>query len=92
MDARKKKKKKKKKNKTALVVCRDRKEFWTTQTQFWQWVREGVVVKTGDQPLEGAFVREHEELMIMLSNTVLNLAHPNHIREALASRRLALGR
>lgn len=48
-----KKDKKKKRKKTALVVCSDRKEFWTTQKQFWQWVREGVVVKTYDQPLTG---------------------------------------
>ena len=85
-------KKKTKKKKTALVVCRDRKEFWTTQKQFWQWVREGVIVKTSDQPLTGAFLREYEELMVLVSNTVLNLAHPNHMREALASRRIALGR
>jgi hypothetical protein len=83
-------KKKKKKRKTALVVCRDRREFWTTQTQFWQWVRDGIVVKTGDQPLTGAFHREHEELLVLLSNTVLNLAHPNHMREALLSRRLGM--
>src|SRR3954463_14906707 len=83
-------KKKKRKKKTALVVCRDRKEFWTTQAQFWQWVREGVVVKTGDGPLSGTFSREHEELMVMLSNTVLNLAHPNHLREALRSRRAGM--
>jgi hypothetical protein len=82
--------KRKKAKKTALVVCRDRKEFWTTQTQFWQWVREGVVVKTGDRPLSGAFSREHEELMVMLSNTVLNLARPNHLREALLSRRTGM--
>ena len=87
----KEKKKKARKKKTALVVCRNRKEFWTTQTQFWQWVREGIVVKTGDAPLTGGFVRENEELMILLSNTVLNLAHPNHIREAMMSRRRAMG-
>jgi hypothetical protein len=86
------KEKRKKKKKTALVVCRDRKEFWTTQTQFWQWVREGVVVKTGDKPLTGAFMREHEELLVLISNTVLNLAHPNHLREALSSRRAGLAR
>jgi hypothetical protein len=86
------KEKRKKKKKTALVICRDRKEFWTTQTQFWQWVREGVVTKTSDQPLTGTFMREHEELMVMLSNTVLNLAHPNHLREALASRRIGLAK
>jgi hypothetical protein len=84
-------KKKRRKKKSALVVCRNRKEFWTTQTQFWQWVREGVVVKVSDGPLTGAFVRENEELMVLLSNTVLNLAHPNHIREAMLSRRTALG-
>ena len=84
-------KKKRRKRKSARVICRDRKEFWTTQTQFWQWVREGIIVKTGDDPLTGLFSREHEELMVMLSNTVLNLAHPNHIREAMLSRRMALG-
>jgi hypothetical protein len=83
--------KKKKKKKTALVICRDRKEFWTTQKQFWQWVREGVVVKSGDNPLTGNFRRDHEELLVLVSNTVLNLAHPNHMREALASRRIGLG-
>ncbi|MDT4968542.1 MAG: hypothetical protein QOJ64_3279 [Acidobacteriota bacterium] len=87
-----KKEKRKKAKKTALVVCRDRKEFWTTQTQFWQWVREGVVVKTGERPLTGSFKREHEELMVILSNTVLDLAHPNHLREALSSRRIGLAR
>jgi hypothetical protein len=82
--------KRKRRKKTALVVCRDRKQFWTTQTQFWQWVREGVVEKTGDKPLTGIFQREHEELMVLLSNTVLNLACPNHLRESLLSRRVGL--
>lgn len=85
-------KKKKKKKKTALVICRDRKEFWTTQSQFWQWVRDGIVMKTDDNPLTGSFKREHEELMVLLSNTVLNLAHPNHMREALLARRAGLTR
>ena len=83
-------KKKKRKKRTALVICRDRKEFWTTQAQFWQWVRDGVVIKTGEQPLTGLFKREHEELLVLLSNTVLNLAHPNHMREALLSRRTGI--
>src|SRR5262252_3847476 len=90
MSANKVAKKKKRKKKTALVVCRDRKQFWTTSTQFWQWVREGVVMKTGDQPLTGLFKREHEELLVLFSNTVLNLAHPNHMREALLSRRIGM--
>lgn len=86
----KKDKKKRKKKRTALVICRDRKQFWTTQTQFWQWVREGIIVKTADQPLTGAFRREHEELMVLISNTVLNIAHPNHLNEALRSRRIGM--
>ncbi len=88
----KKKAKKKKKKNTALVVSRNGREFWTTQTQFWQWVRERVVVKVGDQPLSGQFVREHEESFVILCNTVLNRAHPNHLCESLASRKLALNR
>jgi hypothetical protein len=85
-------KKKKKKKRTALVICRDKKQFWTTQTQFWQWVRESVVIKTGNAPLTGVFAREHEELMVIMSNTVLNLAHPNHLREALTARRKVMTR
>jgi hypothetical protein len=88
----KKNKQKRKKKRTALVICRDRKQFWTTQAQFWQWTRDGVVVKLDDNPLTGAFVRQHEELMVVFSNTVLNLAHPNHLREALLSRRIGTAR
>ena len=85
-----KRKAEKKKKRTAQVVCRDGKQFWTTQTQFWQWVRDGVVVKTGDKPLAGAFVHEAEELNVILGNTVLNLSRPNHLREAMLSRRIGL--
>jgi len=83
-------KKKRRKKRTALVICRDRKEFWTTQTQFWQWGREGTVIKVNDNPVTGTFLREHEELMVLVSNTVLNLANSNHMREALAARRIGL--
>ena len=82
----------KKQKKNALIVCRDNNQFWTTQKQFWQWVREGAVVKTGDGPLRGDLVRRDEEKMIVLANTVLNLACPHHLSEALAQRRLGLHR
>ncbi len=85
-------KKSKKKKRNALVVCRDGKEFWTTQKQFWQWVREGVVAKCGESPLAGRFQREHEELLVVVSRTVLDLGHPEHMREALQARRLGLGK
>jgi len=89
---RKQRKRLRRKKRTALIICRDRKQFWTTQTQFWQWFRNGTLVKLGDQPLTGAFVRENEELMVLLQHTVLNLANPNHLREALSARRIGLGR
>lgn len=84
-------KKEKKKKRTALVMCHNGKQFWTTQTEFWQWVRDSVVVKTQDNPLTGAFRDKDEELKVVLSNTVLNLAAPNHLREAMLSRRNAKG-
>jgi hypothetical protein len=90
MSSAKRKAEKRKAKRTAQVVCRDGKSFWTTQAQFWQWVRDGVVVKTGDRPVEGHFVREAEELNVVLGNTILNLSRPNHLREAMLSRRAAL--
>jgi hypothetical protein len=80
----------KKKKKNALIMCHDGKEFWTTQTEFWQWVRESVVVKLSDAPLRGQFIRRNEEYNVVLGNTVLNLKCPNHLSEALAARRRAL--
>ena len=80
----------KKRKRNALIMCHDGKEYWTTQAQFWQWVRESVVVKLSDGPLRGKFIRQNEEYNVVLSNTVLNLRCPNHLREALAARRRAL--
>lgn len=91
-EAKEKKKAKKKKKKNALIVCRNGNEFWTTQAQFWQWVRDHIVVKFGDAPLRGKFVRENEEYAVVISNTVLNLAHRNHLREVLHSRKYSSSR
>ncbi|HKR13075.1 MAG TPA: hypothetical protein VJT15_13530 [Pyrinomonadaceae bacterium] len=89
MSERKEKKEKRKKRKhTALIMCHHAKPFWTTQAQFWQWAREHIIVKIHDQPLTGVFVDENEELMVVLSNTVLNLANQNHLHEALSARRM----
>jgi hypothetical protein len=80
----------KKKKKNALIMCHDGKEYWTTQAEFWQWVRESVVMKLSDAPLRGKFIRRNEEYNVVISNTVLNIKCPNHLREALDSRRRAL--
>ena len=77
----------KRKKKNALIVCHDGKEYWTTQNQFWQWVRESIIIKAGDNPLKGKFIRANEENMVVIRNTVLNLSCPNHLQEALYSRR-----
>lgn len=82
------KKENKKRKRTARILCRNKNEYWTTQTQFWQWVRELKVIKLHHNPLTGIFVREDEESMVILSNTILNTAHPNHLKETLSSRRL----
>lgn len=80
-------KKEKNRKRTARIICRDRSEFWTTQAQFWQWIREFKIVKLQHNPLTGAFVQPHEEKMVVRSNTVLDLAHPHHLSECLTSRR-----
>ena len=79
------KEKKKKKKKTALVVCRDRKEFWTTQKQFWQWVREGLVDVTGQNPLTGRFAGKREKLLVMVRHVILDNANPHHKEEVLGT-------
>jgi hypothetical protein len=89
MSERKVKKERRKKQKhTALIICHHARPFWTTQAQFWQWARERIIVKTQDRPLTGVFVRDNEEMMVVLSNTVLNVGNQNHLNEALLSRRL----
>ncbi|MCP9495877.1 MAG: hypothetical protein MSG64_15620, partial [Pyrinomonadaceae bacterium MAG19_C2-C3] len=67
---------KKKRKCTACVICRNGRQFWTTQAQFWQWVRQGVAVKLQDNPLTGTFTHDHEESIVVRHNTVLNLACP----------------
>lgn len=85
-------KKEKKRRKNALVLCQSGRQFWTTQAQFWQWVRDRVMVKTADHPLTGSFIHESEDKYVVISNTVLNLDCPNHLSEALLSRRFGLKR
>jgi hypothetical protein len=77
----------KKRKRTARIICRDRTEYWTTQAQFWQWVREMKVVKLHHSPLTGKFIRANEETMVLMGNAILNLAQPNHLNEALHARR-----
>jgi hypothetical protein len=74
--------------KTALIVTNNEKEFWVTQKQFWQMVREGVVTQTGHYPLMGHFRGRDDQLLILINHTVLNKATPIHTREVLSTGRL----
>jgi hypothetical protein len=82
----------KKGKRSARVICQDKSEFWTTQPQFWQWIREHKVVKLHDSPLTGMFTNQDEPWMIYINNSIFNKKHRNHIDEALASRRLMKNR
>jgi hypothetical protein len=69
--------------KTARIVCANDNEFWTTQKQFWQWVREGLVDVTGQKPLTGRFGGRREKLLVMIRHVILDNASPNHKQEVL---------
>ncbi|MBI3653586.1 MAG: hypothetical protein HY231_21355 [Acidobacteria bacterium] len=67
-----------KKKKNARIVCANDKEFWTTQKQFWVWVREGLVDVTGQRPLTGRFAGKRERLLVMVRHVILDNANPIH--------------
>jgi hypothetical protein len=79
-----------KNKKSARIHCTNRTQFWTSSAQFWQWVREGVVVKIGDRPLTGNFVRADEENLILSGHTVLNGACPEHMISFKRSQRMRI--
>ncbi len=64
--------------KTARVVCANNNEFWTTQKQFWSWVREGIVTYLSDGPLTGKFEGRREKLIIMVNHVLLDESVPEH--------------
>jgi len=69
--------------KTARIVCANDNEFWTTQKQFWQWVREGLVDVTGQHPLTGRFAGKREKLLVMVRHVILDKGSPHHKQEVL---------
>lgn len=71
------------KKKNARVICANGNEFWTTQNQFWYWVREGLVDVTSHQPLTGRFAGRREKLLVMIRHIILDNAAPEHKREVL---------
>ena len=76
---------KKKVKKNAKIVCASGGDFWTTQKQFWTWVREGLVDVTGEKPLTGRFGGKREKLMVMVRHVILDNANPIHKEAVLES-------
>jgi hypothetical protein len=71
--------------KTARIVCANENEFWTTQRQFWKWVREGLVDVTGQNPLTGRFAGKREKLLVMIRHVILDNASASHKQEVLST-------
>jgi hypothetical protein len=71
--------------KTARIVCANENEFWTTQKQFWTWVREGLVDVTGQNPLTGRFAGKREKLLVMIRHVILDNSNVNHKQEVLGT-------
>ncbi|HXG93800.1 MAG TPA: hypothetical protein VNN73_15755 [Blastocatellia bacterium] len=69
--------------KTARIICANDSVFWATQKQFWQWVRDGLVDVTGQNPLTGRFAGKRERLLVMVRHVILDNASPNHKQEVL---------
>ncbi len=78
---------KKQKKRNAKIVCPNGEKFWTTQKQFWQWVRAGIIRQTGDQPLKGIITNNTELKLIMRNNAILNMSAPNHMAEVIKADR-----
>lgn len=74
-----------KRKKNARIICRDGKEFWTTQKQFWRWIREGIVNFESNNPLTGRFRGKYDNLLVMIRHVVLSVAAPNHKDEVIDS-------
>lgn len=60
------------------MICASNNEFWTTQKQFWDWCREGIVTYLGDHPLTGKFEGRREKLLVMVNHIVLDESVPEH--------------
>lgn len=75
-----------KRKRTAKIVHPNGKNFWTTQKQFWAWVRSGIIEHTGDNPLKGTIIKVEEFKLVSINHTILNLNNPIHLAEAVKTK------
>jgi hypothetical protein len=76
----------KKKKKSARVVGRGR-DYWTTAAEFWTWQKQGLIVKTGDNPLTGSWVDNTPRRLVLIDHMILDRSSPSHLSEVLQSRK-----
>jgi hypothetical protein len=77
----------KKNKKSARVVGRGR-DYWTTVDEFWNWQKQGLIVKTGDNPLTGVWVDSAPHPRVLINHMILDRRCPSHLAEVLQSRNL----
>jgi hypothetical protein len=77
----------KKRRKSARVVGRGR-DYWTTAAEFWQWQKQGLIVKTDDNPLTGEWVNRDARHLVLLNHVVSDRRCPTHLSVILESRKL----
>lgn len=68
--------------KNALVIFKDGKEYWTTQNQFWQWVREKLIIKAGDNPLRGNYIMPNKINTAHEKDKIPSLTSLNHTQQS----------
>jgi hypothetical protein len=77
----------KKRKKSAKIIGRER-DYWTTAAEFWLWKKQGLIVKTGDNPLTGMWANWDAQQLVLLNHVVLDCRCPHHLSEVLKSKKL----
>lgn len=71
---------------SARVHCFER-SVWISPRQFWNLVRDEIVECVGEHPLTGRFKGRHDDFLVTINHTVLNLTCPQHRQEVIESKR-----
>ena len=71
---------------SAKIVCYGG-SVWVSPKQFWRWVREGLVEYVSEPPLTGKFYGGHEQFLISVRHTLLNITCPEHLHAVMGARR-----
>lgn len=77
----------KSRRKSAKVVGGSR-DYWTTAAEFWQWHKQGVIVKVGDRPLTGRWVNDEARHLVTINHVVMDRRCRRYISEVLDSKKL----